>query len=210
MTTLHEAVETGTTEEVKAFLTAGTAIDSRNDESLTSLMIACSYDKQQVVEMLLNYRADPNLFDDVNRSALMFACYNGHPEIVRLLLQADAEKNSKCSEGKTALMYATQCRHEEIVQILIEDGADIEVLDNNDMSALDYAKSDGLATIVKILENPSFTKVMPVAEDSYGMVSNENPSVGLTTFDVQGGDRFLENLSYDDSSSSDEDSDEDE
>ena len=73
-------------------LTSGAdqAIPSPQD-GVTCLMYACCSGHTDVVAVLLEGGADPNVMSPAGTNALMGAVTKGHAEVVRLLLQAGAQ-----------------------------------------------------------------------------------------------------------------------
>jgi len=116
--------------EVQRLIQAGADVNKRNAEEPheTPLFRAVFNENLEVVEMLLNAGADPNLAIDEGTTPLMVAAAHGVTEIVRKLIQKGANVNVKDSNGGTALMDAVGDL--ELVQMLVEAGADVGAVDN--------------------------------------------------------------------------------
>jgi ankyrin repeat protein len=73
----------------------------------------------EIVELLLNNKADPNIcYKGI--SPLHNASLHGHTEIVELFLNNKADTNI-CYEGKSLLYTASRQGHTEIVELLNEE-----------------------------------------------------------------------------------------
>lgn len=110
-----------------------------NDNSYTTLMLACEKSNVEVVKFLLSStNTNINEKDSFGNSALLYAAMNCKTDIVELLLAKGAEINSKDSEGKTALMAAVDGLCSDTVRLLINSGIDINAKDNFGQNALTY------------------------------------------------------------------------
>ena len=137
-------------------------------DGFTILMKASSFGNAQIVELILQAGADPNmsvstpidksiLATDRSRTlfsnesslvghekngwtALMLACENGHLEVVQLLLKAYANPNHQQEgTGITALIIAVEKGFIYIVQQLLEYGANPNIGDRSGFIAIHYA-----------------------------------------------------------------------
>ena len=140
-------------------------INETNNSGFTILMVASIIGSAQIIELLLQAGADPNmsiktpidksiltitetLFNNeshfvgneaIGQTALMLACEGGHLEVVQLLLKANANPNHEQEgTGITALIIAAQKGHLDIVQQLFEYGADPNIGDKNGLTAIHY------------------------------------------------------------------------
>ena len=94
----------------------------------TALYKACRYGRKNVVDVLLDAKADTNICDHKGASPLMAASYWGHSRIVQKLLENNADISKTVSKGefkgKTALSIAQKVKQEngeeydEVVAIL--------------------------------------------------------------------------------------------
>ena len=99
--------------EVKNF---GEVFTGSRSAELTVLMMAIQNGDKEIVQLLLDKGADPNIKTSEG-TALIFA---RDKEIIQLLLDKGADPNTK-DGGRSPLMLA---RDKEIAQLLIEKGAD--------------------------------------------------------------------------------------
>ena len=130
----------------------------------TGLMSASRFGNAQIVELLLQAGADPNMSiktpvgkhilgiyqyfvtegplvgnECIGRTALMIACECGHFEVVQLLLKANANPNLRETLGITALMIATNKGFSDIVLQLLEYDADPNICDSSGCTAIHHA-----------------------------------------------------------------------
>ena len=128
---LHDALEAGDVDRVKAILDAKTVDTSHTDyEGCNLLHIAVKRSDRAMVEMLLRYddANDPygkwvNGRDNWDRTPLGWAVQTGNSEIVRLLLDRGARINQGDHDGKTPLAYAQESGKDAIAELLLARGA---------------------------------------------------------------------------------------
>ncbi|MBP5698721.1 MAG: ankyrin repeat domain-containing protein [Alphaproteobacteria bacterium] len=104
---------------VQLLISAGTALDIRNADGMTALMLACQGGEAESAKLLIEAGADMNVRDnEFGMTALMLACtelpsfaytekvIRGQSECVKLLLNAGADPTIKDNKGKMAVDYA--------------------------------------------------------------------------------------------------------
>ncbi|CEJ93767.1 hypothetical protein VHEMI09336 [[Torrubiella] hemipterigena] len=85
---LHEAVRSNNTSEATRLLDDGAAIDVKNDDNLTPLLVATFYTRSiPMMELLLDEGADINAADYRNSVAMHEAVKRRDKEMIRVLLQ---------------------------------------------------------------------------------------------------------------------------
>lgn len=112
-TKLHVAVRMHNLKLVRAALRdRGLDIDALGTCGWTALHEAASCGYQDIVELLLENGADPNIQDSVQKcTPIHLAARKGHLEVVRSLVQSGARLDLKNSERKIPQDYAQeQCR----------------------------------------------------------------------------------------------------
>ena len=85
-------------------------------------MAASENGHQQVVELLLKEKADPNIQDSNSQTALMVASHNGHQQVVEILLKEKADPNIQDNDGETALVAASENGHHQVVDRKTQGG----------------------------------------------------------------------------------------
>lgn len=116
----------------------------------------------QMVKILLEADADPNVFDRTGKSPLNIAVEYDDKPIVKMLLEAKANPNVRDFKYFISpLWWATYIESTDIVQLLLDAKADVHLPSIHCESPLDKAKNDQnkeiLSLMQKSLESTSFT-----------------------------------------------------
>jgi len=106
---------------VKQLIAQGANVNAHDEHGRTALMSAVRKGHREIVRMLLDAGADPNLQTSYGATALSMASGH-HPDIVRMLLDAGADVD----KGK-GLVQAAWYGQREIVHMLLKAGADVNV-----------------------------------------------------------------------------------
>jgi ankyrin repeat protein len=125
---LHEKIN-----QIQALLEQGADTNVVGIKGRTPLMRAIFSGNADIVELLLEYGADPNhanpnLENFKGWTPLFLAVSRRHLDIVEFLLNAGANVNQQLEDGLTALFFAAQRGDLNIVKLLLKHGADINVL----------------------------------------------------------------------------------
>jgi len=150
---LRYACKNGNIVEVKKIIESGN-IDINQGaihHGPTPLMMASSKGKIDVVQLLLEKGANPNICDGVGDSALLYAISKGDDSIVKLLLDNGADVNVISQFGYTPLILASTLSHFNIVKLLLEYGANVNLIDADEKTALDDALSSKSPEIINLL-----------------------------------------------------------
>jgi ankyrin repeat protein len=110
----------GHLEIVDLLVTLGAQIDSpsRNQLHATPLQSATAAGHINIVRMLLEHGADPNVSEAGGFTPLQTASASGNTDLVRLLMEHGASLDAQADNGKTALQMAQENGHSEIVELL--------------------------------------------------------------------------------------------
>src|SRR5581483_4993278 len=124
---LTSAVFGSRTKEVGALLSRGADVNGPDKRGTTPLYKASVQGKTEIVRVLLDAGADPNLDSggETEGTPLCAAAAWGHTDIVRLLLQSGADPNRvECANTHPtrALNWATRNGHGECVDLLLAAG----------------------------------------------------------------------------------------
>ena len=84
----------------------------------TPLMAATVKKNSNLVKLLLENNANPNLTDQNNSTALHFSVIFNQQEIIELLMKYKANPNIKDNRGNTALDYAKITNNNKFIQLL--------------------------------------------------------------------------------------------
>lgn len=121
------------------------------EELWPALAIASRENNVEIMELLLNARADVNAQSSVGATALMVASAKGNVRAVLTLLQAKANPDATDKEGWTALMTASRHGHYYVVDMLIKAGANVNAQNQDGNTALGFASGEGRLPVVKAL-----------------------------------------------------------
>eukprot|EP00457_Paulinella_chromatophora_P005636 gb/GEZN01005653.1/.p1 GENE.gb/GEZN01005653.1/~~gb/GEZN01005653.1/.p1 ORF type:complete len:436 (+),score=58.85 gb/GEZN01005653.1/:162-1310(+) len=106
-----------------------------------------------VVEILIDRKANMDLQDKSGNTALIKAAGNGKTSTVTLLVASKASINIRNNENDTALIWSTRRKHEDTVRELLRLGADMSVLGSGDKTVLDRGKESSPAIASLLLEH---------------------------------------------------------
>jgi ankyrin repeat protein len=105
---------------------------AKKDEIERGFVRACAFGKDDVVQLLLDYGADPGADGGTGMTGLHLAAHEGHAETVRLLLAHHAPVEAKNVYGGTVLaqtvwsvIHHPRPEHRAIVEALIAAGAEV-------------------------------------------------------------------------------------
>jgi ankyrin repeat protein len=112
----------GHLDSAEYLLKAGAPINSpsRNDLKATPLQSAAAAGYAKIVEMLIKYRADPNVQEQGGYTPLHSAAQNGDQETIRALLYGGADLTLRSEDGRTPLDIAIEAGHTEAAKLLQE------------------------------------------------------------------------------------------
>ncbi len=117
-------------------------INRRDREGNTPLHLAINQRtlRYELIELLLEAGADPNLEDSAGRTPLMqMAADNRSSRFFSLLLQKGADVNLSGRRGITPLMLAARnTDSEEVIFTLLDAGAEVDISDNRGRRVVDY------------------------------------------------------------------------
>lgn len=126
---LQAACQYGRRNIVQLLLCRGANVNATaGDDIGTALQAACGSkdEKDETVQLLLDYDVDVNAPGGRNGTALEIASKWGHRKIVQLLLGRHADVRS---QGNKALILASERGFKEIAELLLDAGADINASD---------------------------------------------------------------------------------
>jgi ankyrin repeat protein len=140
----------------KQMLDAGAAVEARDKEGNTALILAASRNRTEVVRLLLERGADVNAANEEGHTALTLAAFKGHDDAAALLLEHGADVNARAARarytpGATALIYAAYSGESDLVTRLLEGGADIDAQAKEGYTALMMAACIGQEKAAAVL-----------------------------------------------------------
>ena len=110
-----------------------------------------AYNYEDVVHLLLERGAEPNMADQHGRAPLHYATSEGHKDVVQNLLDRGAEPNMAAQNGWTPLHSAANKGHKEVVQLLLDRGAEPNMADQHGRTPLSCALQMGHTDVANIL-----------------------------------------------------------
>ncbi|MGA1197817.1 MAG: ankyrin repeat domain-containing protein [Candidatus Latescibacterota bacterium] len=155
-TTIHQgtalwwAVEKNHPAIVRLLLDAQPDIE-KDRYDVTPLLEAVRLGHQDILDMLLKAKANPNAQDTFDKTPLMYAADKGDTSIVKTLLDAGAEVNAVGTKGWHALMHAAYGGHTDVVMTLLQKKAKLEQADVQDKTALLWAIENNYLDVVMVL-----------------------------------------------------------
>ena len=121
----------------------GLVMLDRSDQcNCCSLHVAVRKNAPNLVHLLLQHGANPNLKDDVGATPLHLATRNKAGEIVQMLLSHRADPEIKHHDGSTPLHLAVRNKAGEIVRLLLNHGAETKIKNKDGSTALHIALFD--------------------------------------------------------------------
>ncbi|MFA6101665.1 MAG: ankyrin repeat domain-containing protein [Victivallaceae bacterium] len=108
VTPLMVASSMGRIAAVKLLLAHGAEVNARDCDNWTALMLAVNNNRFQIVEMLLNNKANPNLgYSNKGYTLLMLATLSNFSKIVEILLEykANVDALAGCRAEKNMVHY---------------------------------------------------------------------------------------------------------
>mmetsp|Transcript_725 Transcript_725/g.1253 ORF Transcript_725/g.1253 Transcript_725/m.1253 type:complete len:449 (+) Transcript_725:335-1681(+) len=162
----------GRMETVEALLEAGADVNAVDVDGVSALMWAAGSEATgeeghkkgiferatkghvRVVQLLLQYGANPDMRDKDGITATMFACYHGHVGAVQVLLNWGSNADYMSREGKTALQLARNSGHADSAQAVLSgpNFMTVTVEDLKNLSACGW--------LLSVLRAPHGTGVM--------------------------------------------------
>ncbi|TNN87155.1 Ankyrin repeat domain-containing protein 63 [Liparis tanakae] len=106
----------------RLLLEKGADVNCQDEDSRTALSHACEMGTLDVVKLLVQFNADPEVFDAWGNSALMYAAFSGHNQILEFLVRAFKKMGLRLDRinnaGHSAIEVANFFGHNQCVQIL--------------------------------------------------------------------------------------------
>lgn len=166
---------------VQLYLDAGTPIDAQNKYGLTALIVAAQHHFPELVQLLLQQKANPKIADNTGRTALHEALalpyyYTAYDfteqektpysysekerKTIDALIQQGADPNAADNSGLTPLMIAAQSGNNTIVAEMIRRNGDASLADKEGKTAFDYANEMGHRQVLPVLLKGKLSKNM--------------------------------------------------
>lgn len=150
---LEQAVELADVRITRLLLEAGAKPDLTVGKRLSPLWTAMAKKQFELVQILLEHKADPSLKDPLGHSLLTLAMrWQEAPEVLQLLLEAGLDANSPDPQFTTPLLRAVDSLWTDGARLLLQHGARVNVpLSFNGNTPLHLAVGHGSEVMVKLL-----------------------------------------------------------
>lgn len=163
-TALHFSVNHGHPDQVKLLLAAGAPVDALTENSgVTPLYIATVSTaggeelKSEIIRLLLEHGASPNIAASDGRTPLHNVCNRGLQELAMLLLENGAEIDARTESGYTPLMTAaTNNVSVEFLIALVKKGASLNAVQDEGKSALELANRATRVLLMRRFQYPQW------------------------------------------------------
>jgi uncharacterized protein len=123
---LHEAAGAGDVGEIQRLLGAGLAIDARDADGRTPVMVATVARRTDAVRALVDAGADVDLRDNRLDNVFLYAGAEGLLDILRIANEAGADPALTNRFGGIALIPASERGHVDVVRYLLAE-SDVDV-----------------------------------------------------------------------------------
>ena len=130
-TSLHAAVYGCCTNETQqGTITCKVQLDAQNINGETALVLACLYQQQSSVKILLEAGSNPNIASTVGNTSLHAAVLgNCSQKTIKAIIDHGADINTKSKHRRTALLIACQKANMYTISVLLKAGANPNITD---------------------------------------------------------------------------------
>lgn len=118
----------------------------------TAILRAVDAGNEAMVKLLIEYNADIQIRDDLNRGLLHSAAIDGYDAIVCLLLAKGLNANAQDKNGKTPLHDASRDGDYDVAKLLLDSGADPSIKDVHGRTPWTVAWQYGNLEIMRVLQ----------------------------------------------------------
>jgi len=155
MTNPTEYIEKNDYLNLKKYLREGGDAKEENEQGETLLLQAIRKKCDEgVIDLLLEYGASLDDFDNEGVSVFDFAIMYNNPRLVDMLLERGVDVNATRRRSRfTPLMGAVCYGRAEMVRKLLDAGADAAVRDAHGLSAYDYARKTNKPRLMELLKS---------------------------------------------------------
>lgn len=153
-TALHSAVVQFPEPDAKVLcclIEAGVDIEAKDRNEETALSIAVKEESLTTVELLLQQRANTEVFGYNEETPLFYAVANRNESMAELLLDHDANTEAQNRCGYTPLHCAVMFGRIEMVRMLLRRGASAAACNDFGKKPVDIARSKGNQILVDLL-----------------------------------------------------------
>ena len=135
----------------------------------TAILRAVDAGNEAMVKLLLEYNADIQVRDDLNRGLLHSAAIDGYEGIVRLLLERGLKVDAQDQNGKTPLHDASRDGNYKVARVMLDSNADRTIEDKHGRTPWDIAWQYGKLNVMRTLDGEDVIETK-IEQDSYPQV----------------------------------------
>ncbi|XP_066228535.1 transient receptor potential cation channel subfamily A member 1 [Saccopteryx leptura] len=160
MAPLHLAVQRMHNNVVKVLLEhSRTDVNLEGENGNTAVMIACSKDNSEALQLLLNNGAKPCKSNKWGCFPIHQAAFSGAKKCMEIILKFGEEHGYKrqshvnfVNNGNSSPLHmAVQSGDLEMIKMCLDNGAQLELMENGKCTALHFAATQGATEIVKLM-----------------------------------------------------------
>ena len=105
-------------EAVYVNLKNGVNINQRDIDGNTGIILAIMNKHKNIVDLLIEFKADVNLYNKKDFTPLIYASMNGSLDVINKLIKHGADVNYKTKNGMTAIIAGCINKRKNVVDIL--------------------------------------------------------------------------------------------
>ena len=136
-------------EVLQAIISHGVDLNATNKKNVTALMKGCKKGNKEVINVLLNAGADPNIADANGDTWFHYAAQNKkHPEVLQGIISQGVDVHATNKNDVTALMLACINGNIDDINVLLNAGADPNTVDAHGSAWFTYAARNDCFTYI--------------------------------------------------------------
>ncbi|WP_020389195.1 ankyrin repeat domain-containing protein [Kribbella catacumbae] len=153
-TELLTAATEGSADRVTGAIRAGAALEARDDQRRTALLLAASNDRVDVARLLVSLGADPDAVDNRNDTPWLVTGVTGSVAMLETLLPARPDLTLRNRYGGISVIPASERGHVDYVRRVVRTGINVNHVNDLGWTALLEAilLGDGTAPYQQIVE----------------------------------------------------------
>lgn len=149
---LHQAAANGDLATVQQLIAGGAKVDQRDGTGLTAFLVACRFDRCNVVEYLLRAGASVKAQNKQGWTGLHVAGFGGYETLAQMLIDHGGDVNTRTSgPNYTPLHMAAGSGHASVAAMLIKAGSDVNALAKGGESVKHLAARNGHTNVLQLL-----------------------------------------------------------
>jgi uncharacterized protein len=133
---LLRAAEAGDADAVAVALRAGADIEARDGHDRTALLLAATFDRVAVAQVLVAMGADPDALDDRHDSPWLVTGVTGSVAMLEALLPADPDLSLRNRFGGLSPIPASERGHVEYIRRVVQTNVDLDHVNDLGWTAL--------------------------------------------------------------------------